>query len=249
MEGAAKLITAFAALLGAIAWPISIFSLAFLFRNEIKAAAGKLPALLDRVRKMKLAGIEADLDKIADSTPNNTMGNITQEEVEVAVKIAYDANQYDLELTRQLDRLCVEYDSLRKTLPAGPVRTKAMSRVLIKMRALAPSLVSTIDIYKNSSSPGRRLAAVAMMQMNPEACEIDWLTKRFEVEHPFIFYHAALALQNFVNDNLPQSNFNKLANAVQKSLKILRSFDGIPDAASIAVLEKIYLTITKNRCN
>ena len=238
MESAAKLITAIGTLLGAIAWPLAIFTLGFLFRNELRFAAKRIPSFMDRVRKMKIAGIEAELDRVADAVKENEKGTVTPRQIEIAAKIAIEADG-DLDLAKQLDRLCLEYDSLRRSMPAGSDRTQAMTRVVVRMRALAPSLVEFIENYKGSGSPGSRLAAIAMMQMNPNACDIAWLAERFSVEQPFIFYHAALALQNMANNALSNVEWDHLLGAVQQSLGTIRSFKGNPDQSTIEILELI----------
>lgn len=238
MESAAKLITAIGTLLGAIAWPLAIFTLGFVFRNELRFAARRVPSFMDRVRKMKIAGIEAELDRVADAVEENKKGTVTPRQIEIAAKIAIEADN-DLDLAKQIDRLCLEYDSIRLSMPAGNDRTQAMTRVIVRMRALAPTLVGFIENYKGSGSPGSRLAAIAMMQMSPNACDINWLADRFSVEQPFVFYHAALALQNMANNSLSNVEWDQLLGAVQRSLDDVRKFSGSPDQSTIEVLELI----------
>src|SRR5262249_33735685 len=144
-----------------------------------------------------------ELDRVANAEPQNASeksGNITPLQIEAAARIAVQAQDINTDaLLRELDRLCLEYDAIRRTQPSGSNRTRAMTRVIVQMRTLAPSLENFIDAYKGSGSPGSRLAAVAMMQMVPRAADINWLKERFSSEQPFVFYHAALALQNAAN--------------------------------------------------
>lgn len=239
VESIAKLITAIATLLGAIAWPIAVIVLGLFFRRELRSAASKIPTLIDRMRKVKLAGIEAELDRVANTADNENTGKITETEIRAAAKIAVEAGEYNLNLANELDKLCLEYDTIRKTLPSGDSRTRAMSSVLVRMRALAPSLVESIELYKGSSSPGSRLAAIAMMQMNPNACDITWLAGRFEIEQPFVFYHAALALQSLSNGALTNEEWDQLLGAAQRGLDKVRSFSGVPDEQTIEILQSI----------
>lgn len=78
-----------------------------------------------------------------------------------------------------------------------------------------------------------------MMQMNPNACDLQWLSERFERDQPFIFYHAALAMQNLANGALSNDEWNRLLGAAQLSLNTVRAFAGVPDSETIEVLEQI----------
>ena len=114
-----------------------------------------------------------------------------------------------------------------------------MTRVLVKMRSLAPSLVEFLDTYKSSGSPGSRLAAIAMMQMVPRVADLDWLRERFSSEQPFLFYHAALALQNVANIcNTPEEK-ERLREVARQALDRVKSFAGVPDRSTIEVLEML----------
>jgi hypothetical protein len=52
MEAFAKLLTAMAALIGAIVWPLTFLALLYLFRAELRPILSKLPTLLDKIRKV-----------------------------------------------------------------------------------------------------------------------------------------------------------------------------------------------------
>ena len=81
----------------------------------------KIPIILDRVRKASLPGIDLELDRVADAeteSGTNKSGKITARQAEVAARIAVETRDVDSQtLLRELDRLCLEYDSLRRTLP------------------------------------------------------------------------------------------------------------------------------------
>lgn len=112
-----------------------------------------------------------------------------------------------------------------------------MTQVLVRMRMLGPSVSDNLNAYTSSSSAGSRLAAVAMMQIQPEKADLNWLLRRFSEDAPFIFYHASLALQSVVN-NIP-SRLPEVKITASKALKIVRSFDGEPDPETIFVLEAL----------
>ena len=190
-----------------------------------------------------------ELDRVADAEAEGAAsktGMITARQIEAAARIAIETRDVDARtLLGELDRLCLEYDSLRRTLPSGDNRTQAMTRVLVKMRSLAPSVIDYLDIYKGSGSPGSRLAAIAMMQMVPRAADLDWLKDRFSSEQPFLFYHAALALQNVANVCESAKERRRLREVTQEALDKVKGFAGVPDANTIKVLENLIASLAK----
>lgn len=241
MEEYAKLLTAVAALVGAVAWPLAILVIVLVFRKELRSILSKVPVLLERVKKASISGIALELDRVADAEDgSNKKGAITPLQVEAASRIEIQKREFGSQtLLGELDKLCLEYDSLRRTLPPGDNRTRAMTRVVVKMRSLAPSLVDSLDIYKGSGSPGSRLAAIAMMQMVPLVADLNWLRDRFSSEQPFIFYHAALALQNVANiSNTPEKKMH-LRKVAEQALAAVKGFAGAPDRNTIDVLDTL----------
>lgn len=67
MEDFAKLLTSVAALVAAIAWPIAVFLIVYIFRTELRSALNKVPILLDRLKKASLPGLSLELDRVADA--------------------------------------------------------------------------------------------------------------------------------------------------------------------------------------
>jgi hypothetical protein len=249
MEEYVKLITGVAALVGAVAWPATILTVVYIFRVELRLTLGKVPILLERVKKASLAGLALELDSIADAeaqTGADKSGKITPRQIEVAARIAAQTRDVGSRtLLGEMDRLCLEYDSLRRSLPSGDNRTRAMTRVLVKMRSLAPSVVDFLDTYKGSGSAGSRLAAIAMMQMVPHVADLDWLRDRFLSEQPFLFYHAALALQNVANICDTPKKKMRLREIVQQALATVKGFAGIPDQETIEVLDMLLSDLRK----
>ncbi|WP_315771992.1 MULTISPECIES: hypothetical protein [unclassified Bradyrhizobium] len=248
MEAAAKLLTAMAAFFGAVAWPATVFALLFLFRSELRLLLRTMPAVLNKIQKASLVGINLELDKVAAETDiaGEEKGKITPRQIEAAARIKIQTPQVGSEtLLQELDRLCLEYDTIRRTMPAGSDRTRAMTRLLVKMRSLAPSLIEYIDVYKGSGSAGSRLAAIAMMQMDPPAGDLNWLRDRFSSEQPFVFYHAALALQNMADILKTPHEKKRMLESVEHALAIIRKFKGVPDLRTIEVLEMILNSLQK----
>ncbi|MVT68047.1 hypothetical protein GPL21_23385 [Bradyrhizobium pachyrhizi] len=243
MEDFSKLITSVAALVGAIAWPAAVLLIVYIFRERLRSILDKVPTLLERVKKASLPGLALELDRVADAEAAagaNKSGNISPRQIEAATRIAIQTQDVGPQaLLRELDKLCLEYDGLRLSLPSSEERTRAMTRVIVKMRSLAPSLVDYLDTYKGSGSPGSRLAAIAMMQMVPRVADLSWLRDRFSSEQPFLLYHAALALQNAANIcDTPEKREN-LLNVARQSLTDIKAFAGVPDRGTVEVLEML----------
>jgi hypothetical protein len=202
--------------------------------------------MLDRVRKATIPGVAVELDRIADAEANNDKdkgGRITPRQIEAAARIEVQARGVGSEeLLRELDRLCLEYDSLRRALPPGADRTEAMTRVVVKMRSLAPSVLDSIDLYKGSGWQGSRLAAITMMQMVPRVADLAWLGERFSIElQAFLLYHAALALQSVANISDTEEKRARLQHVAEEALAKVKS-SGIPDQGTVQVLETLLST-------
>ena len=237
MDSSTKIIGALAALLGAVAWPTVMLIFLMFFTHELRAIASRVPALLDRIRKMTVVGVVAELDALADKAPKT--GEVTAEQTRAAAELVIESREVGKEhLFAELDKLCFQYDTIRRSMAAGLARTQEMSRIIVKMRALGPSTSTRINVYKDSGSAGSRLAAVAMMQMEPGKADLDWLLERFRIETPFVFYHASLALVNAANSG-SEANKRRVLETAKTALEILQSFKGTPDKNTIDQLKNL----------
>ena len=236
-----ELVTAIAALIGVLAWPVAFASILFLLRKELKQIAVKIPSALDRVQTVKIGAVVAQLKELADKAVVNDGegGDVTAEQVHVAVNLQVQADLIGKgKLLAQMDRLSIEYDTIRRAMSGGSKRTSQMTKILVQMRGLGRSVSDHIDVYKSSGSAGSRLAAIAMMQMEPQKADIPWLIERFKSEAPFVFYHAALALQNSANSATALER-DSVIEAAKSALRVINSFSGIPDPNTIHVLESL----------
>lgn len=248
MEDTSKLLFSIAAILAAIAWPTGLVVAIAIFRTELQAILKQVPLLIERIKKASLPGVQLELEQIANLTNDSKSGEITAKQVEAANRIVIQQDGVGQQaLLSDLDRLCLEYDALRRTTSAGPSRTQAMTRVLVKMRILAPALIDYIDVYKNSPSAGSRLAAIAMMQMSPRAADVSWLKDRFWVEQPFLFYHSALALEGSANVLETDRAKRELLDVSEQARKKIKSFDGTPDSETLKVLDTLIDSLHKHQ--
>ncbi|WP_146010222.1 hypothetical protein [Acidimangrovimonas sediminis] len=239
MDDWAKLLTAVAAVLGAVAWPLALFLTALLFRDVLRSAINRIPSMLDRVKTASIAGVKVELERLADAEKEEQAGKVTPNQKDVAARIAVEKSDLGSRpLLNELNRLCFEFDALRRNLPSGEIRTRAMTRIVVQMRSLSPSLVEFLDKYKESGSAGSRLAAIAMMQMVPMSADISWLEDRFSSDPPFLFYHAAIALQNALDtSNARERRPQEILESAKRALERVKSFNGVPDRSTIEVLE------------
>lgn len=234
----AAMVTAWGTLLAAVAWPVALLVVMLSFRAEIKAIATRLPSLMERVQLLRVGGVEAMLKDVA-SVAREDSGTVSAVEKVAAEQIRESAPFLPrLELSLKMDALAREYDRIRRTMQSGHERTRAMTGVLVQMRALGPSVASHIQTFKSSGSPGSRLAAIAIMQMVPSMIDLDWLVQRFEQEQPFLFYHAALAIQNAANE-WESARRDEVYAAARRALSIVEAFKPTPDAETLAVLNAI----------
>jgi hypothetical protein len=142
-----------------------------------------------------------------------------------------------------MDELARQYELLRSTRDkqsrqASDAEIVQMNKVVSQMRALALSCLPYWDEYAQSERPGDRLAAVVIVQMSPNPKYLDWLADRFRTDRPFIFYHAALALQSMADQCWTQAS-DRIKAATQRALDQIRSFKGVPDKKTVDILECI----------
>lgn len=246
MEAYAAVITAIAALLGALAWPVVFVTFFIIFREPLGATFRALSRLLDRLKKLKFGDTEMDLGEALDRQASRFLSeavanpqDISAQQIRAAAKLEVKANHLDVQtLKDQIESLCTEYETIRKVMPSGPDRTQAMTEVLVKMRMIGPAVSSFVEEFKGSTAAGKRLAAVAIMQIEPDKADFAWLTERFRVDQPFIFYHAAIALFNIHRTGSSERR-RQAQTAAQESLEIIGKFEGPQDRNTLHVLKSM----------
>jgi hypothetical protein len=97
-------------------------------------------------------------------------------------------------IRQQVLNLSREYEDIRKIMPAGSERTKKMEDVILKIKPLALAARPLLPELVRSSSVGEQLAAIAILQEQPDLKHLEWLLQR-TAEDPGSFhgYHAAQA--------------------------------------------------------
>lgn len=188
---------AIAEFISAVAWPAIVVVLLLMFRREIVAMLGGVTEFEVFGVKAKVARqVAAELDKSAEaaSQMQGLSTAATEGEKSRAEAVARLA-QADMPLvSQQVDALAAEYEHIRATMPSGDERTGRMEVVVAKMRTLGQAAYPLRHELAASPSPGKRLQAIATLQVMPDYDMLDWLAERVAPEKPFVSYHALVAL-------------------------------------------------------
>ncbi|MGX1929716.1 KGGVGR-motif variant AAA ATPase [Flagellimonas sp. 2504JD4-2] len=95
----------------------------------------------------------------------------------------------------ELKLMAREYELLRINMTGGPQRTQQMERIVSRMKSISDNASGHIKELQQSENPGDRLAAIAIMQVNPDMEHSNWLKEHVgDAEQPFIGYQACVAL-------------------------------------------------------
>jgi hypothetical protein len=166
------------------------------------------------------AEIQTELNKAAEEAA--PLGGLSKgasaDELRRAVKVAEIAGQGDIALVRQqVDSLATDYENIRAAMPPGDQRTRRMEVVVSKMRTIGRAAFPIRYELIQSPSPGRRLQAIASLQVVPDFDLLDWLADRIRVEKPFIGYHALVALNAAVRDSHASGHLISLEAALKRA--------------------------------
>ena len=228
-------------ILDAVAWPAAIAASIYWFRDPISQILRSLPSAINRIQNLKIANIEAELSQQSEaaSLKSDIEKGVTVEQIEAAVRVKADATDVGLNaIEAQAARLAQEYDTTRSLLKGGAKRTLRMNQIMAKMRTIALAAEPLLSQFANNSeSAGVRLVAIAILQMKPRRQWLEWLADRMGTEHPFVFYHAAVALQRAV-EHLEIDRADELRTAIERATGTVRAFrGGEPDENTLMVLK------------
>jgi cellulose biosynthesis protein BcsQ len=144
-------------------------------------------------------------------------------------------------------QLASEYDYLRKKLPSGNNRTSQMESVVSRMKAILADSKIDPSQFMSSESPGKRLIAIASLQVAPNLKYLPWLVEHVgDVEKPFIGYQASVAL--YISSRaFAKTNRELLLNTLDTGLKNIRkySYQDINQIDTIEIAKKELLNSTQ----
>ncbi|HZS56527.1 MAG TPA: hypothetical protein VFA65_19125 [Bryobacteraceae bacterium] len=252
-DSRSELLKSIAELISALTWPAIVLILFARYHTQIGEGLGALASRMKQAENIELGPLKLALSKSADlaaeipTSPNpQDQRTAIQQQTRLAenlrAKVALDPEMLP-EVRKKMDELARQYELLRsardkQSRQASQIEIVAMNKVVSQMRALALSCLPYWDEYAQSDRPGDRLAAVVIVQMSPDPKYLNWLANRFQTDRPFIFYHAAVALQNMADQCWTEAR-DQIRNTAQQALKQVRSFDGVPDPKTVDILEGI----------
>jgi hypothetical protein len=175
--------------------------------------------------------IDVEVDRSAKEAEKREVlaVEVTPNELEAATRVGRMAESLDLSTIRaRMLEFAREYEATRSSMKPGSARTRAMNAIVAKMRTLGIAATPLLrDLAYDKTSPGKRLAALAILQLAPDLTYLDWIVERMSNEQPFILFHANLVLLAMVRSYGAQSR-QELGTAVNRSLDVVRSFPGGP---------------------
>jgi hypothetical protein len=189
-------IESIASVIGALAWPSAILTCALFFRTQ-------LGSLIENTESVEIFGtkilrkLQKEVNAAADEAKGKTGPPAPPSEAELArarvVEHLVPITNPDL-IRREGEALATEYEHVRASMLPGHARTRQMEIIVSKMRALGRVIFPFRYELTASPSPGKRLLAIASLQVIPDYELVDWLVDRVGVERPFVSYHALVAL-------------------------------------------------------
>jgi hypothetical protein len=238
-------LTAVAAFLASIAWPIIALVVVLKFRPEFIT-------LLSRTTKIEWLGLKAELQTELNKAAEGVIGlrgrstGASAEELKQALKVKEIADRGDAALVRQqVESLAREYEDIRSSMPSGDDRTRRMEVLMSKMRAIGRAAFPIRYELTQSPSPGQRLQVIASLQVRPDFELLEWLANRIRVERPFVAYHAVVALNTAARDAHAREHLNELEIALERAKQASQGLSPDPDRTK--ELEQLEKTIARLR--
>jgi hypothetical protein len=253
-----------ASICSAIIWPLVIVMVLWMFRAEavelLKAAVG----VAEGATRFRIWQIEFDKDvsqqvaqsssfalgtpivpHVASVSDTQAATNITAPQLAAAadVRSLLDAaptstlrKSAEAAIKTRMLGFAQEYETTRASMSPGPDRTRAMNGIVSKMRTLSLAADIFLDTFMAAAnSPGRRLAAVCILQLKPQMSAVPWLVERMRVEQPFVFFHASIALLSTVR-RFGSGEQAALTSALQAAVVQVQSYGEQADANTLRVL-------------
>lgn len=123
-------------------------------------------------------------------------------------------------------------------MPSGDSRTLIMSSISASMRRLGLAAKNYLPQLTASNSPGKRLAAVCILQMDFNPDYIIWLANRLYEEPAFCGYQAASVLSTRMALVGTQEK-TEIINAVKNAKQIMTDRNTPADPGRDALIDSI----------
>ena len=242
-----------AALFSAIAWPLFFAGLLFWLRKPVHKLITATVSIAETADKVKIWQIEFDRNVRQElhatemhALRSEPMPEIPIQELSAARRVndliahAPSPSVKDNLLASIRERMLAfahEYDATRAQMRSGTERTRALNAIAAKMRTLALAATPFLDEFsRDTQFPGRRLAAICILQLAPDIGYLQWLVERMSVEQPFVFFNASVALLALVR-NYGRARRQELKAAIESALHTVNSYTkGQPDVNTVRTL-------------
>jgi cellulose biosynthesis protein BcsQ len=160
-----------------------------------------LPPSIFKIQPVDLSSFSKEA--ITGSTKLNAQfGNVIEQFVQTLASSIREIDKKDQnviptekDIHVEIESLAYAYENLRKQMPSGNTRTRLMQDIVEKMKSKASEAELILPSLTNSSSPGKRLAAIAILQEKPKIEYVDWLADHTgDNEKPFVGYQASVGI-------------------------------------------------------
>ena len=210
-------INALASAFSAFAWPVLALIAVLIFRKSI---VGFLP----QVEELEFPGVKlkrAVQKKLTEAAEAVKLSPPFEPPSDAERARAADVDKLfagNLAAIRQeAETLAYEYERVRASMSFSDERTRKMEEVVAKMRTMSQAIYPLRHELSTASSPGKRLLAIAALQVKPDYDMLDWLSERLLAEKPFVAYHALLALSEAANSPSATEYSTSLRSALKKA--------------------------------
>lgn len=263
-----SVVSGIAAIISAVAslgWPLLVFTLVVWKRKQIARLADAAIEIAESSSKVKIWQIEFDrsvkkelASSEAEALRTDPATNVQGKSVVMNFDGAKAVNRLIAEapttmvrddfldsIRTKMEAFAREYDSTRANMTPGPERTRAMNVVAAKMRTLGLAAVPLLDEFCwDENSPGRRLAGISILEMQPNYRLSSWLCERMSKEQPFLMFHASIAILNMVR-YYGSSRADAMKREIEHALEVVQSFKGVPDKNTVDTLELALLELSR----
>lgn len=220
-------IKAIATVFNSVAWPLTLLVALWWFKPEVSRVVDRLTELNAFGVNAKLQILNTALEQSQQEASNQTSVTEapTQKQIERAIELQQILGSDSNVTNFKVSSLSEEYHSIRATVSPGLDRTQMMESIVAKMRTIALAAYAQRYELASSPSPGKRLQAIACLQVKPDYDMLDWLIDRIGAEKPFIEYHALVALNIAVSADSAEHHRTALKIALQRAKAFKGRFD------------------------
>jgi len=169
----AEYVSVFSELIRALAWPLLFGILIITQRRPLGRLLEALIELIQHSNHIKIGDmIDVEVDRSAKEAEKREVPavEVTPNEIEAATRVGRMAESSDLSTIRaRMLEVAREYEATRSSMKPGSARTRAMNAIVAKIRTLGLAATPLLrELAYDNASPGKRLAAVAILQLAPD---------------------------------------------------------------------------------